>query len=370
MKFRKRVKIFPGFYLNISKSGISSTFGVNGASVNFGKKGTYLNTGFPGTGFYNRERIGGESNSSELGNFHDNSFEDKTNVKSQFLVGEIKSEDQNTLTSSSLLELKKTLEEAYHDRNDLLKEIEKIKREIKTAKTNRIIANVFIIGFFVRSFKDKIVEKEDYLADLENQYNNTFIDIDVHFGDSYREKYFSLLNAYKNLLTTEKIWDITSSVQQDMKVARSSASSLVTRSPVIFKFDNIDIIKSSYSAFHFENRNGGDLYIYPAFVIMTTNKKDFALIEIREFELKFSLQKFLEEEKIQSDTKIIDRTWAKVNKDGSPDKRFANNYEIPVVLYGRYDIKTKTGLNESYQFSSFEKSEIFANAFVEYQRLI
>jgi hypothetical protein len=62
MKFRKRVKLFPGVTLNMSKSGFSTTIGIPGASVNFGKSGTFLNTGIPGTGLYYRQRIGGKKN--------------------------------------------------------------------------------------------------------------------------------------------------------------------------------------------------------------------------------------------------------------------------------------------------------------------
>ena len=57
MRFRRRAKLFPGVYLNFSKSGIS-TIGVRGASINIGKQGTYLNTGIPGTGIYDRQKIG------------------------------------------------------------------------------------------------------------------------------------------------------------------------------------------------------------------------------------------------------------------------------------------------------------------------
>lgn len=64
MRFRKRVKIVKGLYLNFSNSGISTSVGVRGASVTFGKKGTYLNTGIPGTGLSNRVRLDGSSNSS------------------------------------------------------------------------------------------------------------------------------------------------------------------------------------------------------------------------------------------------------------------------------------------------------------------
>ena len=56
-RFRKYITIFPGVQLNISKSGISFTFGTKGASVNVTKDGAYLNTSIPGTGLYNRQKI-------------------------------------------------------------------------------------------------------------------------------------------------------------------------------------------------------------------------------------------------------------------------------------------------------------------------
>lgn len=62
-KFRKRIKIVPGVTINLSRSGVSTTIGTKGASVNIGKNGTFLNTGIPGTGIYDRKRIG---NGSEM----------------------------------------------------------------------------------------------------------------------------------------------------------------------------------------------------------------------------------------------------------------------------------------------------------------
>ena len=57
LRFRRRIKIFPGVHLNISRSGISTSVGVRGASVTLGKRGTYANTGIPGTGISWRTRI-------------------------------------------------------------------------------------------------------------------------------------------------------------------------------------------------------------------------------------------------------------------------------------------------------------------------
>ena len=49
-RFRKRIKIAPGVYINLSKSGVSTTLGKPGASINIGKKGTRGKVGLPGTG--------------------------------------------------------------------------------------------------------------------------------------------------------------------------------------------------------------------------------------------------------------------------------------------------------------------------------
>ena len=65
LRYRKRVKIAPGIYINISKSGLSTTIGSRGASVNVGKNGTYINAGIPGTGLYERQRIDNTSKSTD-----------------------------------------------------------------------------------------------------------------------------------------------------------------------------------------------------------------------------------------------------------------------------------------------------------------
>ena len=56
--FRRRKKIAPGVYINMSKKGISTTIGLKGASMTFGPNGTYMNTSIPGMGLYNRKKIG------------------------------------------------------------------------------------------------------------------------------------------------------------------------------------------------------------------------------------------------------------------------------------------------------------------------
>jgi hypothetical protein len=51
-RFYKRVSIFPGLSVNISKSGPSLTVGMRGAHVTMGRTGVRQTVGIPGTGIY------------------------------------------------------------------------------------------------------------------------------------------------------------------------------------------------------------------------------------------------------------------------------------------------------------------------------
>lgn len=51
-RFYRRVSIFPGLSVNVSKSGPSLTVGMRGAHMTFGRTGIRRTVGIPGTGIY------------------------------------------------------------------------------------------------------------------------------------------------------------------------------------------------------------------------------------------------------------------------------------------------------------------------------
>lgn len=65
--FRKSIKLAPGVRLNLSRSGISTSFGGRGATVNIGQKGTRATVGIPGTGISFSQRVGGGGGASNQG---------------------------------------------------------------------------------------------------------------------------------------------------------------------------------------------------------------------------------------------------------------------------------------------------------------
>lgn len=56
-RFQRRVRLFPGLRLNVSKGGVSLSAGPRGGTVTAGRRGIYGNLGLPGTGLSKRSRL-------------------------------------------------------------------------------------------------------------------------------------------------------------------------------------------------------------------------------------------------------------------------------------------------------------------------
>ena len=50
LRFRKRIKIFPGLWINLSKGGVSTSIGGKGLTVNLKNDKAKTTIGIPGTG--------------------------------------------------------------------------------------------------------------------------------------------------------------------------------------------------------------------------------------------------------------------------------------------------------------------------------
>lgn len=62
--------------------------------------------------------------------------------------------------------------------------------------------------------------------------------------------------------------------------------------------------------------------------------------------------RFIEEEAVPKDAEVVGRTWKYVNKSGGPDRRFKNNRELPICLYGEIELRSESGLNTVLMFSN------------------
>ena len=363
LKFRKRIRVFPGFYLNLSKSGLSATVGMKGFNVNLGKNGAYLNTGIPGTGIYDRVKINNKSNES-----HTNYNEKPTSVNIIDDKVEIKSYTPELISSDGLFGLKEAILNAQKVKIELKNECESLKKEVFFAKIKLIFSYLWIIGFFIKYFKNNFNEITNQYKESIETYKNFKLNIDFNMDESILKEYNDLKENFEQIRKIDSIWDVTSSQNIDKAKERSAAGTNITRNKVSFYKNTLDFIDTPYQALTLQNSNGGDLFMYPGFIVMTNKlNNDFGLIDFRDLKFESCAQKFLETERVPKDTKIINKTWKYVNKNGQPDKRFKDNYEIPIVLYWELTLKSSKGLFESYSFSNPEIGEIFCKSLESYQ---
>jgi len=293
---------------------------------------------------------------------------------SVFNLGEIASAGTSELTSEGLVQFKKLLTKAQEQRNSVLRDLEHAASESSRTSDEY---TAWKGGWFLRRVLRKRFEQlekdaEEWqarYAELQEQEALSRLRTEFRIPDSVRGAFSRLSNSFVAMANCSKIWDAISSVTTDRSRERTSASSAITRLEVRFSLSKCDLIEAEMNVPHLANANGGDLFIYPGFVLYYLSEEAFVLLEVAQVEIEFQLSPFMEEETVPPDSQIVRHTWKKVNKDGSPDRRFANNYQIPIVEYGDLTIKSGTGLHERYMLSNSAATEEFVTQWSEFRKL-
>ena len=98
------------------------------------------------------------------------------------------------------------------------------------------------------------------------------------------------------------------------------------------------------------------LYFLPDRLLVRDGKR-FTDVSYENLGVFQTTVRFIESAAPPTDGTIVDTTWLYVNKDGGPDRRFNNNRQLPVMLYGRVVLTTATGLYWIIQISRYQAAE-------------
>jgi|GEM_PF-1259000 len=228
----------------------------------------------------------------------------------------------------------------------------------------------FLLKKKIQKLTEQLADSKNDLESVKNVEEESYLSIKcIYETNEFKQKYSDLISSFTTLKNSDVIWDMTYS--EANTETKAAAQTFMRRNKVNFSFKSIPAIQTTEKNFHFENFNGGDFYFYPSFIIYFKSEEDIAILDYNDLQLNYSEARFLEEAKdIASDTEIVGETWYRVNKDGSPDKRFVGNYKIPIVLYGSIHIKTESGINELYYTSDFKKAKHFCEQYNSYQSLL
>lgn len=414
--YRKRIKIAPGVHLNISKRGISTSIGPRGASVTIGKNGTYLNTGIPGTGIYQRRKISGPSNSPEPSSFYP-SMTDKPMIPPKkshtgwivflliigillLLYGFVSTDPSRrnmclmlggvsvffaiivaiASSSSDGSGMSKKTSTLLSSARESLDEVtdETVKAILSSfIESTELMSQKSILESSVSKLSKKAErtgneEIKDQLASAENELSNviarieaTVFDADADLSEEQLEGFKDISESFDSLSKADKIWEVTS--EHASTERKSSAAYNIERQQVSFSFDSFLNIKSRFNIPLLKDAFGNSYFLYPKFIIKTKAAPEFSVIPLSTADIKYSSTRFIETEGVPNDSKVIDRTWMYVNKNGGPDRRYSYNPERKVVAYG--DLKIPY-LGVTFMISNRENTEQFCQCFSKYRSIV
>lgn len=379
-RFRKYIKVAPGVKLNISKSGVSTTFGGKGASINFGKDGAYINTSIPGTGWYNRKKIFGNNNSKTTN--MPSRFKSDTNEDGGFFT------PRNTW--GCVFRWLGIIGIIYLFVNLFLL----LAGKFDNSESNKqalwvwgVITALFVVVYlnkiltffhidlsrkkYARMIEELVSNETDetrkaFLCGLATEYSGDDSEgevcIDEDLNEKQRDSFKKLYSAFKNLCKSDKIWIILSRTTNTE--SKSSVSHIINRREVRFSaqsFNNVVSIDTQLVPTLNDGINTG-YYIYPSCIVKAKGETDFEITPIEKVNIRYDTQTFIENSSsLPNDAKFVKHTYRKVNKDGTPDLRFANNKKLPVYLYGKIFID---GVGFAFMVSNASKAKAFVDAFI------
>jgi uncharacterized protein DUF4236 len=335
-RFRKSFRIIPGVRLNVSRSGTSVTLGGAPFSVNLGPHGLHGTASIPGTGISYRQRLDGPQTHSAPADLPATLVPaPPTSHTLDIEQVEIRSASTETLTSPNMAELKRILHGAFDQRSELDGEIKLAKpdRDSSAKKADRWQRGFLFKRVFPNRFaqiKDRAGTAAERVAELEEQLRQSVVATEIDIAAGQAEPYYRMRDAFSGLCDCSVIWDTLTERHIDRVRARSHASLIVTRKPVTFSLGACDLINWGQQVPWVRNAMGGEMFIYPGFALYRTSLQAFSVIDASEIVLTRGRVEFTEAEGVPKDSRVIGNTWAKVNKDGSPDRRFSNNLQVPL----------------------------------------
>jgi Protein of unknown function (DUF4236) len=408
-RFQRRISILPGVRLNFSRSGVSTTIGVRGASVTLGgRTGPTANLGIPGTGLSIRTPLrpraprSGDRTTPPSYEAPSPSVPAPTPAPPTSEMVAVESEAADALTTHGLSSFKDLVIQGQRERDAAEQIVQKTKtyreaseQALTTAQHEKSSASERLAklesswfrrfrGTQIAATRTEVEKTKHRCADAarhltranelaeiaEQRRAELYLELDLNLSGPAHAAWKRLEEAFEELSKSKNVWDITASRYKRAGSERSIATAVIDRKPTGLSISELPIIQTQYRPLRWHNVNGPDLFLFPGFVIVFQTIEHFGVLDLLEVQLEFTLTKFQESDKCPADAQQVGVTWAYANRDGTPDRRYSSNPQIPIVLYGELSWLSKTGLSETFLISNAKAAAIFADALTELRNAI
>jgi hypothetical protein len=163
------------------------------------------------------------------------------------------------------------------------------------------------------------------------------------------ERFASIQRACEHLAEAQRVWYVEAEQQNWDWKRQAGAQSLVSRKQGRVGVINPPFISTNVDVCGVDAGNSKILFFPDA--VLVFQQGQYQSVPYKALSVAYSPTRFVEPAP-PKDAEIIGYTWQYVNKNGGPDRRFSNNRQIPLALYGLIRITLASGVGLQVQVSN------------------
>lgn len=338
-RYRKSINLGGGFRINLSKSGVGYSWGVKGYRVTKTASGRTRKTySIPGTGI---------SWVDEKGNGRRRSNQGQSNNAPS-------SQPQDVMVDIDSAEINNFQAAEYSTIIDQITKTIKLNRMFNIFLWCTLLAFAFP-GFFiltVAGIVGKIFLKVKGIVDLEYEMD----------AES-EEHYTNRTSTWMSLNQCHKMWQITQQTTVSNRKVNAGAGRNINRNSIKLTNKLPYYIKTNVACVVIPLKKE-KLIMLPD-KILVIRKNNVGVVSYDNLHIDVNGTRFIENGGVPRDSQILSYTWQYVNKNGTPDRRYSNNRQLPICLYAAILITSAEGLNVEIQCSNVSIAEEFSKNCIE-----
>lgn len=347
LRYRKSIKVGKFFRINVSKSGIGYSIGVPGARYTVSANGRRtITAGIPGTGISYSQSVGGNSRRSQSHTYNQPTVDSG--------IAEAASQESAAISNFQPVEMK-----------ELLSSLRKSHFLYVSGSVLLIIGIIFLfatfISFNIGSLVIGLIGTMMGSIFLYLIHHNLCVVLEYEIDSEMQYLHSDRVAAFDCVFQSKKVWQtLTSAIVTNQKT-HAGAGNVVTRFPISQQKNFPPYLKSNAEIIYLKLKSE-KLYILPDKIIIQKGGK-FGAIDYKDVNTTVYTGIFIENQGVPSDAQIIGYTWQYVNKNGSPDKRYSNNRQLPRCKYGYIKLESPSGLNVELCCSDYKRIVEFGQGF-------
>ena len=353
---RKAIRVGP-FRFNLSKSGVGVSAGVKGLRLGAGPRGNYVHMGRGGLYYRKTLPAGLRERRQPINEPAFDNYDERELLHEPISTGhgpleEIKSANISQMIDSTSASL---VQEINDNRQKLpiwpfvvaagvffsLLALIKIQFPILTF----LIVIVSVIGVIFAVVKDSLRRTTVLFFDLEPEIEAA---------------YQKLHDTFIKMSSSSRAWHIKAEGAVYDQKRHAGAGTILQRNLITLSIKSPPHVETNIPT-PCISLGEKDLYFFPDKVLVF-DSNNVGAVGYPNLQVSVEATRFIETEKVPLDAQVVDYTWQYVNKRGGPDRRFNDNYEIPIALYEDILFTSITGLNERIELSRVGFGGGFAGA--------